>query len=149
MSIQIGTWVEKETRKIERCPSYYAADHETLETIPGEYPLYVTFKGGYLVPMPDGVTCGIETVRVDGALYSGFGGVNFASTPLEKGVKVTYCVRLCPYTAKNMVKKGVITIDEGFEWLLTDKPWEHPSAPKNWEEVNALKAERIACGTRN
>lgn len=32
LQITIGEWVEKESRDVTQCPSYYAADTETLRT---------------------------------------------------------------------------------------------------------------------
>jgi hypothetical protein len=84
--------IEEVARQQQRNPTYYAADWEILDIIPGLYDLYVEFVGGYLVPMPYWLHRRIDAIRVDGMLYSGFGGKIFSSTPLPKGEKVSLCV---------------------------------------------------------
>ena len=120
-SILIGYWVEKTARKITHCPSYYAADSETLETIPGRYPIRLTFEGGYDCPMPYWLVGSIDTTRIEGALYSGFGGVNFASTPLPVGVKVQYHIQAYDYQLGKMVESGNVELLPGMEcWAEGD-----------------------------
>lgn len=134
----IGTWHEV-SREITRCPSYYAADTETLLTIPGDYPVVLTFEGGYTVPMPYWVLVGIPTTRISGRLYSGFGGVNFASTPLKEGEAVTYTIQTYAYLLGKLVEEGRVTLRPGFDWLLSEVPWRHDAAPHTWDAVRALR----------
>lgn len=138
-TLTIGTWHEAEAREIQRCPSYYAADHETLRTTPGAYPLSVEFRYGYTVPMPDAPTAPIDTVRVSGALYSGFGGVNFARTELKPGEAVTYWERFHLFQLRELVDAGRVTLLPGFEWLLEPTPWKAPGALTTWEAVRAVR----------
>lgn len=137
MTLTIGKWIE-ESRDITHCPSYYAADHETIRTKAGEYPVNLKFVGGYLVPMPYWLTIGIAGDRISGALYSGFGGVNYSKTdlPLEP---TTYCLQLYSYGLPELVASGKVTLDAGFEWLAENKSaWQHEKAPKTWEALAAM-----------
>lgn len=141
-SVLIGKWVEKESRDITQCPSYYAADYEVLRTRVGEYPVRLTFQGGYIIPMPYWVLVGIDADRIEGKIYSGFGGVNYSSRDLPVGPK-QYHIQAYQYHLTDMVKQGLIQLDSGFEWLITegDTPcWKNPKSPKTWEEVRALVA---------
>lgn len=83
LSLRIGAWHERETRSLTRCPGYYAADWEKHETIPGEYPLYVVFEGGFTRPMPCWICTGIASQVVAGQVFNGFGGLNFSSREIE------------------------------------------------------------------
>lgn len=139
-TVVIGTWHEPEAREFSRCPSYYAADTETLRVEPGDYQARVTFEGGYNVPMPYWLLVGIECTRVSGRLYSGFGGVNFGSTELKAGELVRYCSQMYSYQIPELVKSGKLTLDPKFEWLMTSPgAWQHPDAPKTWADVAALE----------
>jgi hypothetical protein len=137
-AIEIGTWHEREARELTRCPSYYAADHETVVTKPGDYPVRVTFEGGYLVPMPYWLVGAIPAVRKSGALYSGFGGNNFASTKLPAGEEVSWSIQSYVYEISKFVEDGRLTLKPGFEWLLEKVAFNHPNAPKSWDAVRAL-----------
>jgi hypothetical protein len=139
--VLIGTWHEAESRDIRRCPSYYAADFETLRTQPGDFELRLTFQGGYLVPMPQWLLVSIDAERIDGALYSGFGGLNFASTPLPVGERVVYHEQMYVYQLRNLVERDRVTLRPGFEWVLCDKPWEGLGAPQTWDAVRTLCSE--------
>jgi hypothetical protein len=149
-SVVIGTWVEPEARVFTHCPSYYAADHETLRVKPGEYPVRVTFEGGYLIPMPYWLLIGLDTERVSGALYNGCGGVNYGSTELPAGEAVRHTLQLYAYNLRDpkpefatlgpgLVSSGKVKLDPRFAWLLEEKPWENPDAPKTWEDVRNLQ----------
>jgi len=138
VSIEIGVWHETENREFTHCPSYYAADSETLRVKIGNYPLRVTFEGGYIIPMPYWLLCGIDTDRIDGRLYNGFGGVNYSSTELPHE-PVCYTIQMYRYQLPDLVKDGRVTLKSGFEWLLDKIPWENPNAPKTWEDVEKLK----------
>jgi len=141
-TVIVGTWHEREARDITHCPSYYAADSETLRTVPGEYPVRLTFEGGYLVPMPYWLLIGINTTRVDGRLYSGFGGLNVSSTELPKGEAVRHTIQTYAYNVANLVARGDLTLAPGFEWLLEERAqWEAAGAPKTWDDVGALEGE--------
>ena len=138
--VRIGTWHEK-SREITRCPSYYAADHETLQTTAGDYPLELMFQNGYNIPMPYWLLVNIPSIRIDGALYSGFGGVNYARNELPKGESVLYHVQTYDYLLKDLVAKGTVTLNPGFEWLLLKRSeqFKDPRSPKTWEEVIAMR----------
>lgn len=139
VTIEVGVWHERAARKIDRCPSYYAADHETLETKPGDYPVRIVFVGGYTVPMPQWMLIGIPSTRLDGRLYSGCGGVNYSSTELPKGEAVDYVSQWYAYSLKDCVARGDITLKPGFECLLAQKPWEAGNL-RCWGDVRALGA---------
>lgn len=134
-TIQIGTWHEPAPREFTRCPSYYAADHETLRVQPGDYPAKVTFEGGYNIPMPYWLIVGVDCKRVSGRLYSGFGGVNYSSTELKPGEDVIHVIQAYAYQIKDMVKAGKLTLLPEYSWLTADPAWQHPNAPKTWAEV--------------
>lgn len=138
-TIKIGTWHEA-SREITRCPSYYAADTETLVTEAGDYDANLTFEGGYTIPMPYWLLIGIDSVRKSGRLYNGFGGVNFSSTELPADEAVRYTIQTYKYMIPEMVASGRLTLDPAFEWLNCERPTDHPNAPKTWAEVAALKA---------
>ena len=134
-TILIGTWREREPREFEHCPSYYAADHERLRIQPGEYPLRLQFHGGYTVPMPYWLLTTIDTVRVSGALYSGFGGVNYGKTELPAGEAVRYTIQLYVSALRELVATGIVELLPGREWLLEELPWQSERAPKTWEDI--------------
>jgi hypothetical protein len=138
-TIEIGTWHETQTREFSHCPSYYAADTETLRVKVGAYSVRLSFEGGYTIPMPYWLLIGIDTDRIDGRLYSGFGGLNFASTELPKA-PVRYTIQMYAYQLAELVKDGRITLKPGFEWMVEGEcMWQHPSAPKTWDDVKALQ----------
>jgi hypothetical protein len=134
-TIQIGVIIEKESRELQNCPSYYAADYEIIKTKVGEYPLYLTFEGGYTVPMPYWLTAGIDGDRIDGALFSGCGGVNYHKTELAKE-PVKYTIQQHFYQLREMVKSGRVRLNPKYNYLLEDIPWRHKDAPKTWEDIN-------------
>jgi hypothetical protein len=110
ISIIIGHYIVTEPEKVSRCPSYYAADHETLELQPGRYPITLLFATGYTCPMPYYLQATIDSKRVSGALYSGFGGVNFAKTELEIGEHVPYHYQSYNYELKNLLDAGRVEL---------------------------------------
>lgn len=119
MNVKIGTWHEKESRVIDHCPSYYAADWEKLETIPGEYDLYLTINTCDLYPSPQWLCASIATNRLAGKLYSGFGGNNFASHDLPKEPK-TYTIQTYSYHIPDLVEQGLITLFPEWAMLSVD-----------------------------
>jgi len=137
MEKTIGTWNEAEARTITRCPSYYAADWETLETRPGQYPARVEFIGGFDCPMPYWLLTSIEADRVGGALYNGICGNNFSSQSLPCE-PVAYNVQMYSYEIPALVRSGKLTLAAGFEWLTEPHAWKHPAAPKTWDDVKAM-----------
>lgn len=139
MNVKIGTWHE-EGREITRCPGYYAADSETLKTIPGDVDAFVDYVGGYNVPMPYWLVVSIPATRLRGTLYSGFGGVNFASTELKKGEAITYGMQGYRYHIKQWVAAGRLTLDERFSFLMDEKPWDR--GLQTWDELKALVEAR-------
>jgi hypothetical protein len=117
VKVVIGHWVEKEPRKLSRCPGYYAADWEEHVTKPGRYPLVLVFVAGYTCPMPYWLLTGIDSEIVDGQTYSGFGGVNHASQAAAKGPS-QYAVQTYDYLLPDMVKAGHVELLPGMEWAL-------------------------------
>jgi hypothetical protein len=84
--------------------------------------------------MPYRLTTGIDANRIDGRLYSGYAGYNFASTELAKA-STKLRLQLYSYHLGHLVETGQVTLDARREWLLTDKPWTHDDAPRTWDEV--------------
>lgn len=146
----VGDWREPEAREITHCPSYYAADSETLRVKPGAYPARVHFAGGYTVPMPYWLLVGLDCERVAGRLYSGFGGVNHSHTELPAGEPVRHTLQMYAYSIGEAVRAGRMTLRPGFEWLADASPgrafWQHPDAPATWERVRDLMATACGCG---
>lgn len=114
--IEVGHWIVGEGETVDRCPSYYAADHERLALTPGRYPVRLRFVGGYTIPMPYWLLVGIDATRVSGALYSGCGGRNFARTDLPAGEAVSYAVQAYAYQLADLVKAGRVELHAGCEW---------------------------------
>jgi hypothetical protein len=144
VKLKVGTYHEREHREITRCPSYYAADWEKLETIPGEYWVTLSVEGGFTIPMPKWVLIRIDTTRLAGRLYSGFCGNNFAHTDLEPGQNVGYCIQTYPYMLPKMIADGLVTLDPEFAWLNLKSPrtrfTDIPEFPSTWDEWRALLA---------
>lgn len=141
IAVIIGTWHERAPREFTRCPSYYAADTETLRVKPGEYLARITFEGGYTIPMPYWLLIGIDTERVEGRLYSGCGGLNFAVTELKAGEAVRYTIQQYRYQIREAVESGWLTLKPEFEWLNCGAEracWDHSDAPKTWDDVRRL-----------
>ena len=146
VDVTVGMWHEKQVREIDHCPSYYAADFEVLQSIPGDYPLTVSFIGGYTVPMPNRASAPVATTRLRGALYSGMGGHNFASTALEVGEKKIYWEGMYVYNLARLVEAGLVTLKPEFQWLAHVNAWQHPDAFKTWAEVSAANERNKAEG---
>lgn len=134
--LKVGKWIEKDSRRIQRCPTYYAADYEVLETVPGEYELRVVFEGAW--PCPEWVVCNINSNRVAGATFSGFCGNNFASRdlPLEP---VQYVLHDYSYRIRNYAADGNVVLDDRFLWLLSENYRTHPDRIKSWDEFAKFK----------
>lgn len=136
----IGTWHEPEAREFSHCPSYYAADHEKLRVIPGDYEARLMLVGGYTFPMPQWLLVGIKTTRLSGALYSGFGGVNFASRQLPVGEAVDYTIQTHSYQIAEAVAAGRLTLKPAFQWLANpDHRAVLDAAPRTWPEWGQLE----------
>jgi len=116
VSVRVGTWHEADARTVDRSPSHYAADWETIRTIPGDVPLYVTFTGGYMVPMPYAATASVPAETLAGATYSGVGGVNFASREIQPG-PTTYNIFLYTYMLAKAIEAGRVTLAPEFAVL--------------------------------
>jgi hypothetical protein len=108
--------------------------------LPGDFELHLRFKHGYRhrVPTPDEVLVNIAAERVDGRLYDGFCGVIIGSTPLPVGEPVIHPEGHRVAGLRDLIDSGCITLRSDFGWLLYDKPWERPDAPRTWEAVEAL-----------
>jgi hypothetical protein len=118
-SVVVGEWVEKVARDLTHCPSYYAADTETIRTRPGRYPASVIFTGGYLVPMPYWLVARIDGDRIAGRLYSGFGGHNFASRELPQE-PAPWHVQTYVSAIPKLVAEGVLEIKPQFAGLVAE-----------------------------
>jgi hypothetical protein len=133
----VGYWNEIAPREINRCPSYYAADHEKLETIVGSYPIHIRWCGGFDCPMIGNFFISIPCTRLDGCLYSGFCGVNFAAHPMEVGEMVEYGMELYHFNMVEMMDK--VTVREGMEWVF-EKDYHKVLAKcrtMTWDDVRA------------
>jgi hypothetical protein len=140
MRIKIGTWQEKESRKLTEHTSY-AADHIEVETVPGVYDLFVDFVGGYLIPMPYWLLTSIPANVVGGGYYSGFGGVNFAFTPAKTG-PTHHGVQLYAYQLKGAVEAGYAIVDPEWQWLVVETP--SKAAHERGITWESLKASALA-----
>lgn len=113
----IGTWHEREARKITFCPSYYAADWQTILTTPGDYPAHLSWNlMGFTCPMPEDMHVLLPAQTIAGELNSGFGGVNFASTDIEPG-PTWYGWTAYTYQIAKLVADGLVTLDPEWSWL--------------------------------
>jgi hypothetical protein len=141
LALTIGNWHERAARDINHCPSYYAADSETLRTTPGAYPVRLVFQTGYNIPMPYWLCVAIPCTRVSGRLYSGFGGVNYSSTELKAGEAVDYHVQAYHYSLNDYIKQEIMTVRPSLNWLTQYDPmWKAPQHPQTWEALRALIA---------
>lgn len=120
MRLTIGTWIEAESRDVRQCPSYYAADWEVLRTTPGRYDVILQLEGGYLFPMPYWLLVRIDADRVDGKVYSGFGGLNFASNELSHEPK-PLTLQMYAYQLGQLIEAGKIELDPEFAGLEVDR----------------------------
>jgi len=146
----IGSYLVAPGVEVSHCPSYYAADHERLALTPGRYALRLSFEGGYVHPMPYWLLCKIDAVRIDGALYSGFGGVNFAKRALPSGEAVPYYIQCYRYQLQDMVDAKLVELMPGYEWALESLEWAR-STNLTWEQVRELASKSkaqyfCACG---
>lgn len=138
--VKIGTWHERESRDITYCPSYYAADTETLRTIPGDVEAFVLFSGGYTMPMPYWLVVTVPATRVCGRLYNGFGGVNYSHTELPAGEDCPYHTQMYVYGIPELVEQGKLTLDPEFAFLaLKDQRAMFNACPQTWEALAELR----------
>lgn len=122
--LKVGTLIVHQSYIIDHCPSYYAADYESLEVQPGDYDLYLEFVAGYNFPMPYYFSARLKTVRISGTLYSGFGGVNFAKTDLESGVEVEYVKRWYNWQINDNVNESVKFLSEFQDFIDSEAQME-------------------------
>ena len=113
-TVKIGTWHETE-RKITGHTSY-AADYINHLSKPGDYDAVISFSGGYNIPIPQWLLVKLDTEITDGKYYSGFGGVNFASTDVKTG-PATYTLQMYGYEVPKLVDAGKLTLDSEWEFL--------------------------------
>lgn len=124
---EIGIWHERESREIRQCPSYYAADWEILQTEPGDYP--VTIDDRYL-------HVAIPARRIDGATYSGFAGVNFASRALPVEPK-PYLVQAYDYSLPEFIDSGTVSLSPDGAAFMADRI-------ASWREMHSRLARERA-----
>lgn len=115
MQIKIGVWHENKPQEITQHTSY-AADYINHQTRIGDYDVMLDFIGGYLIPMPYWLLVTLDTDIIGGELFSGFGGVNFASTKV-KLEKSKYTLQMYDYYIPELVKEGKLTLSTKWEWL--------------------------------
>ena len=113
----IGEWVEPESRNVQRSPSTYAADWETLRTKPGRYPVKVISIDGRPWGPPYYLYICIDADRVAGRMYSGFAGNNFASRELPLHHK-PLVLQVYAYMLEELVNEGHIVPNEAGVELL-------------------------------
>lgn len=135
VTVEIGTYHQEDGQEITRCPSGYAADWEKLSLVGGDYPVRLTFEGGFTFPMPYWLLIGIDSVRIGGETFTGFAGNPHGSHSLPRGEEVRYTIQTYTYTAEGMVKEGRLTLKPEFEWLLTGRTTD---GPRTWDEVRTL-----------
>jgi hypothetical protein len=138
--IIIGHYVVTEPKEFQHCPSYYAADYEILRLVPGKYEMTVMFVGGYTCPMPYWLLASVDATRVEGALYSGFGGVNFSKTVLPAGESVQYGIQMNSHSLKNLIAEGRFEpLPERAEFVaaLAEKGSEF-ARTLTWDDVEAM-----------
>lgn len=119
-TIRIGDWIEPTEREITRCPSYYAADYETLRVRPQRVPLLLQFGCGYTVPMPKWLLASVKSERLSGKLYSGCGGVNYSSRDLPAGEAVDYVHQLYSYELPRLIETGRVELLDGIDASVVD-----------------------------
>ena len=117
----IGEWLEAESRDVNHSPSYYAADYEILRTKPGRYPVKLESIDAKPWGRPYYVAIRIDADRIDGRLYSGFGGLNFASRELPQEPK-PLSFRRYAYELQELVAQGVVVLNAaGLEYLAYEE----------------------------
>jgi hypothetical protein len=140
LNVIIGHYIVSEAKEIQHCPSYYAADYEILRLTPGRYEMRVTFVGGYTCPMPYWLLAQVDSTRVEGALYSGFGGVNFGRTELPAGETVKYGIQTNAFNLKRLIDDGKFEpLPERAEWAaaLAESTVEF-ARTLTWDDVEAV-----------
>lgn len=140
--MKIGIWRETESRRVYRTPGYYAADWEILETHPGHYDVYLLFSNGYTVPMPQSLHITIAAQRVDGRVYSGFGGLNHSSQALPPMFK-PLIMRPYSYTLADYVRQGKILLYDRFTELAEGESREHIAWVKEHLEFVTANLEMV------
>lgn len=142
----IGEWIEA-ARDVRQCPSYYAADWETLRTKAGRYPVSVRGYGSGEWngrDWPQSLSVKIDADRIAGTLYSGFAGLNFASSDLPLEPKPLF-VSPYAYALPELIDQGSIELSaEGAElmcgWITR---WRESSAKlaREREEIAQFRSE--------
>lgn len=108
----IGTVTIDETgEQVTENHTSYAADHRTYRVLPGEYEIRLTSDQQTVV-----VTVDVEVLN--DTTYSGFGGVNFASTAREN-FRATKTYQLYDYEAAKALSQGTAFLG-GFAQLAAD-----------------------------
>jgi len=145
----VGHYIVNEASEVTRCPSYYAADHETLRLKPGRYPVRVMVEGqelfkngvdGKWCPVPRWLLVGVASERVSGRLYNGFGGVNYSSTELPAGEAVEYGLQFNPYQIAGLIAAGKVEPLPGMESVCAGMADNHYDLARQWtfEQVSGF-----------
>jgi hypothetical protein len=142
MIVLIGMWHEPEAREFtDHSPTYYAADWDQHRVVPGNYPVYLKFEGGYTIPMPYWTLVTIDTIRIDGARYSGFGGVNFACSTPELGPS-QYHIQGYRDMAKGCMEAGKMTLFPNRLWAMD--PLEHVKKMNwGWDDIRKMAVQKV------
>jgi hypothetical protein len=114
--IVIGTYHERESREITHNHTSYAADWQTVKTVAGDYPVRLTFEGGYLCPMPYWLLVAIDAEITDGRTYSGFGGFNTGSREVVRE-STKHRLQMYDYSLAKLLADGTVTLLPEFEFL--------------------------------
>ena len=152
-TITVGNYIINEEREVTHCPSYYAADHETLKLRPGKYPVRVLIEGqmlytdgvdGKACPVPRWILVGVDSTRVSGRLYNGFGGVNYSSVEMPAGETVVYNLQFNVFTIKELIEKGHVEPLPGMEHICEQLGNNEYELAKSWtfDDVKRLAVEK-------
>lgn len=113
--VQIG-WYVQEEQEVTQNPTTYAADWERVRLTPGRYPMMLEF--GRWSRWPQTLFVAVAGVRVDGAMYAGFAGVNYGSTPLKAGEPMKVYRTPYGYFLRQLVAEGKVILDAAWDDLL-------------------------------
>lgn len=113
----IGTVTIDETGdEVTENHTSYAADHRTYRVLPGTYEMHLT--RGFDAASSRYVLVTVDIEVLNDTTYSGFGGVNFAST-VRENFRTTKTFQLYDYQAAQALAQGTAFLG-GFAQLAED-----------------------------